>query len=63
MRVGYSRCNRYNRKLNEKIRDLINSYYGTFFAEQLKRAYLSNTSYEEICKMCNLNPEDYGIEV
>lgn len=53
---------RFNRKLNEKIREMINMYTGTVFGERLRNAYQGGMSYEGLCAMCNLDPADYGVD-
>lgn len=53
---------RYNAKLNEKIRQLIDAYRDTVFGERLRKAYQGNMSYEGLCEMCGLDPDDYDVE-
>lgn len=53
---------RFNRSLNERLRAIIDAYTGTPFGEQLRKAYQGNASYAELCRMCRLDPAEYGIE-
>jgi hypothetical protein len=53
---------RFNRKLNEKIRELIDKYKDTPSGDQLRSAYQGNTSDLGLCEMCNLDPDEYGVE-
>lgn len=53
---------RFNKKLNEKIRQIIDSYRDTAFGEKLRKAYQGNVSDLGLCEMCSLDPEEYGVE-
>lgn len=53
---------RFNRKLNEKIRELIDEYKNTPFGDRLHSAYQGNVSDLGLCEMCNLDPDEYGVE-
>lgn len=50
---------RNNRKLNEAIEKQIERWNGTPTGVILKKAYRGETSYEGICQMLGLDPEEY----